>query len=771
MREQTVRRTPIPCRLLRLGSLACLAWLLLVPAVAGAAPGLHYRPVGPASARYAEAPAPRFAPGQPLLPLPGAELIEERVLLDSTGVAVRRTVSGFPDGATVWVGMEEYLQLEYSFRRRQLWREQVRRQFHTATQRQLGTDRSRFQWSVPFPESRTLRRIIGEEGPTLSLNGERTIIISGKSEWTEGEVQTAAGRPSRFPSLSMEQESKFTVEGKVGELINIRINQDTESLGSAFTSGLGDQLANQIKLDYKGDEDAIFQEVQAGNTTLELPATRFVGFRQQNKGLFGVRAKGRLGPLAFTAIASHEKSKSNRRTFKGGASVDTMRIPDYQYLRNTYFFLDEFYRENLPDFRMVEEGVQIRREDFVDPSSLEVYVNDFTTTNDAEDLAKEGVAYADLDNQRRDSGHMEEGTWHRLDPDNDYTLVAEAGYIILRQPVQERHALAAIYRTQGGTERGSRGQPLLLKLIKARDARPEFPTWNLEWKNVYRIGSSYSPGRKFDRNTIDVQILREIPGKEPEPSQDGVPYLQLMGLDRHGRDPGTGPDRLLDADYVGVEEFLGHLILPDQTPFAPRHPAYQRLKETVPAIYTSQQQRDQVEASRYTILVRSSSSEQRINLGGVFGGVRPETVEVRLNGQALQRGTDYNVGFNGDVTFTGPRAAEAGDPGADLEITYESEDVFGLGSQQKTLLGLRTEYEFWGGDGRIGSTLLYNNERTSERRVRVGGEPSRTVLWNLDLKARREAPLLTRLVDGLPLLKTAAPSEVILEAEVAQSRP
>ena len=96
-----------------------------------------------------------------------------------------------------------------------------------------------------------------------------------------------------------------------------------------------------------------------------------------------------------------------------------------------------------------------------------------------------------------------------------------------------------------------------------------------------------------------------------------------------------------------------------------------------------------------------------------------------------------------------------------------------LGSQQKpkTLLGLRGEYEFLGGDATLGGTLIYNNERSSDRRIQVGHEPVRTVVWDMDLKARFEAPLLTRLVDSMPLLKTVAPSDVTIQAEVAQSRP
>ena len=146
-------------------------------------------------------------------------------------------------------------------------------------------------------------------------------------------------------------------------------------------------------------------------------------------------------------------------------------------------------------------------------------------------------------------------------------------------------------------------------------------------------------------------------------------------------------------------------------------------------------------------------------------------MEVQLNGRPLTRDTDYRVDFTGSVTFVGAVAQEVADPGADLEISFESEDVFNIGSQQKTLLGLRTEYEFWGGDGRVGSTMIYNNERSSDRRVRVGNEPKRTVIWNFDLRARREVPVLTRVVDMLPLVKTAVPSEVTLDAEIAQSRP
>ena len=700
------------------------------------------------------------------------KLFENRVEVDSLLVTYKSYSGGFHRGPDVSMHKEHHLDLAYLRESRQLWRQKIRRGFRTAAAEKRQRGARRLEWSVPFTTPKPLRRFIGDEGPTLRMKGQLKVGVSGKSEWTANEVQTAAGRSSKFPALGVDQEQRFTVEGKVGELINVRIDQDTENLGSALGSGFGEQIANQIKLDYKGKEDAIFKEIQAGNTTLSLPQSRFVDFSQQHKGLFGVRAKGVVGPLDFTAIASHEKSKSNRQTFKGGAAQDTLSLKDHQYLRNTYFFLDGFYRDNLPDYRLLAQGQQIRNEDVIDANSLQVYVNDFNTNNDAELLAKEGVARADFSDLREESGWVERGTWHRLDPDNDYTVVLGAGFLVLNRMVQERHALAVTYRTQDGRQFGDgQSDPLQLKLIKARDARPDFPTWDLEWKNVYRIATSYSPGRKFDPATIEVQVLKEIPGEEPQPSQGGRSYLQILGLDERGQDPGSRPDRLIDKDYIGLDELRGHLIFPARTPFNPTEaedPGSRLLKDKIPRIYSSQQQRDKDEASRYTIEVRSSSTQQRINLGL---GVIPETIEVRLNGQRKQRNVDYNVGMGGDITFVGSTAQEVADPGAELEISYESEDLLSFGSQQKTLLGLRTQYEFLGGDGHLGSTMIYNNERSSERRVRVGKEPARTLVWSMDVKAKFGAPFLTRVVDALPLIKTATPSNIELRAEVAQGRP
>ncbi len=782
------RRLSMPAATARqLGLVALCSWLIL-PCLAAADPGLRAQPLPRAVRDLFQEPV-EYAPlrlGSPLLRRrpPRQPMLESTtpfaakdVTVDSAGVHFQPMAAGFPIGPPVTMPESSYIELGQTHLFHKAKTAAVRREYRQMAAGKAGTRRNRLEWRVPIPAPPQVRRLIGDEG-SLRINGSHTASLGGRSQWTAGEVQTLAGRPSKFPTLSMDQESKFSVEGSVGEAINIRINQDTESLSGAFGQNLTNQLSNQIKLDYKGDEDDIFQEVQAGNTTLALPNTRFVGFNQQHKGLFGIRASGHLGKMAFTTIASHEKSESNRQSFRGGAQVDTVEIKDYQYVRNQWFFLDEIYRERLGDFSELNTGLpsDFEPNDRIDTQTLQVFINDFNVNNDAEQLSRPGVASIDPSlPTNAATGFSEVGTWHRLDPDNDYSLQKDLGYIILRVAVQDRHALAVAYRTEGGEPVGSvpaAPDSLRLRLIKARDSRPEFPTWNLEWKNVYRIVRGFSRGRLFDEDKIRVEILKEEPGEEPLNTQGTKTYLQLMGLDTHGQDPGTRADQIIDADYVGLDGAQGVLIFPDLRPFDPQAIKYDVLGTKIPEIYEKQQQRDQIEASRYIIQVINSSGQQRINLTqGRLASIDVESVDVRLNGKQLKRGVDYNVTFTGEVQFLGQTVNAVGDPGADLEITYESQDLLGLGGQQKTLLGMRGEYEFLGGDGVLGGTMIYNNVRSAEKRVRVGSEPARTMVWDVDVRAKFDAPALTRAVDALPLLKTVAPSDVTLRAEIAQSRP
>ena len=144
--------------------------------------------------------------------------------------------------------------------------------------------------------------------------------------------------------------------------------------------------------------------------------------------------------------------------------------------------------------------------------------------------------------------------------------------------------------------------------------------------------------------------------------------------------------------------------------------------------------------------------------------------EVYLNGDLLQRGVGYTIDYlSGQLTIIDPRAKVAG---AELDITYESGTVFQI--DKKTLLGLRAEYGLWGTDqtrSYIGGMMLYLNEQTLDRRVRVGNEPMRNTLYDLNTVLNFKPKFLTPAVNMIPLVRTDVESTFKLEGEFAKVFP
>ena len=71
----------------------------------------------------------------------------------------------------------------------------------------------------------------------------------------------------------------------------------------------------------------------------------------------------------------------------------------------------------------------------------------------------------------------------------------------------------------------------------------------------------------------------------------------------------------------------------------------------------------------------------------------------------------------------------------------------------------------------IGMTLLYGSQSTASPRVRVGQEPTRTILWDANARFRMQPKLLSDLVNSIPLVNTQVPSSIDMDFEIAQSLP
>ena len=107
-------------------------------------------------------------------------------------------------------------------------------------------------------------------------------------------AQTPDYRQNKFPSLRMEQVSRFDITGTIGSKITVKVSQDSQT---------DIPLANRIQIRYKGDEDDILKTIEAGNTTLSLPNTKFVGYSSRIRGLFGLTASQTGIASTFKAAA------------------------------------------------------------------------------------------------------------------------------------------------------------------------------------------------------------------------------------------------------------------------------------------------------------------------------------------------------------------------------------------------------------------------------------------------------------------------------------
>ena len=209
-------------------------------------------------------------------------------------------------GCDVWLyhysEIEAYMQDQLAFSQTALWCGINKSALGAKEPEQASNP---FEIEIPVSMPEWAKRFAGEEGPKLSITGWRKITFEGKSDWVVGDNSPAAQQTSRFPALKMKQDSKFTVRGKVGRLIDISITDDSEM------EDLGQQLKDQVKIHYKGEgdelEDEIIQEVEAGNTQMSLLGAELSGYSETHKGLFGIKMRAKVGDLEITSVASQEK--------------------------------------------------------------------------------------------------------------------------------------------------------------------------------------------------------------------------------------------------------------------------------------------------------------------------------------------------------------------------------------------------------------------------------------------------------------------------------
>ncbi|HEY2955013.1 MAG TPA: cell surface protein SprA [Candidatus Eisenbacteria bacterium] len=665
-------------------------------------------------------------------------------------------------------------------------------------------------FKLPSPLPRQVQSLLGPGGPALNISGSENIRLSGQSSWTNLQITPLGRKQSLFPSLDMQQDLDIRLEGQLSDRIRVNLLQN---------SGIQVPLANRIAINYKGEEDDLVQALDLGNTNLTLPGTQYVSYSGKNEGLFGVKSSMRVGALDFTVLASKQEGRSERANYSGGASHQHSTLADIDYVRGQYFFL---YDPNLDELQ-------------IENSDLRLYLDDYNYSNDQNSVPgrafmDNGPTCAHYGDPTECDTTSVRGTFTLLHPgaDQDYEILEMYGprfkVIRLQRPVSGEQRLAASFAAHtllAGDPRGAAFQVgsgdslvsepgdvprIYMKLLRApatlvrpnpenvfvRDSLFAL-TRDLELKNFYQL-----PGQRIDPATFTLTIQKGVDDPPVvsivEPGGTTVPYLEVLGLDSYDQSQGSqvpGHDGKLDGTYLSagsqqafVDYDNGILFFPDPRPFAPRlrdplFPFDQAVSKVLlrrdsligppdaanganVAIYDKYNpQRSQEVAYYMDVEFTAARAVGEINLGR--GNLLEGSEVVSINGQALTRDRDYTIDYDlGRVVLR----KQLG-PADQLNVDYSYAPLFQQAG--RTLLG--NAFRLEGRDKSFGGAFMYESKGAQDLRPRLGEEPSRSLIGDLNTAWTFRPDWVTRLVDRLPGVRTTAGSEFNLQAEVGASFP
>ncbi len=653
-------------------------------------------------------------------------------------------------------------------------------------------------FTIPI-KSRTFESIFGEGGASLKVSGYRKISFSGRSSWTD-KPQTSLNRQSKFPTLQMDQVYRFSIEGNIGSKITVKVNQDSNN---------DIPLANRLLLRYKGTEDDIIQTVEAGNTTLNLPSTRFLRYSTRVQGLFGLKATAKLADLSMTVIASQEKGSTESINFTaGGAGAASRVMKDIDYKRRTFFDLGRLPLVRSKGFVTMPETNGVPYYDVFDfwpgvDSIIKVvaYVDDYDPDIATRNSRPEGICYVNPPPGDTTSGdpagntYRAEGFFEEIDEINYYINRHDFYIQFLQSPPGAGHMLGVymeVYRGADGTvdtigHLASETSPLILKLIKPKSYDlPNYHVFEYEWKNVYDLRA-----KNLNVDDLNVKIykgklqtLNAINVGDPY-EQNGVDYLTILGLD-YGDDDGAGdPNGEIDRNSYSILPNEGYLKFDSRHPFDSRLVVDTSgdslvniddlteeelantvsLDENVAEPYYLANSTSVLAATKYYIAVSTGdkgSSVIDLNAVNIIEG----SEVITYGGARLVKGQDYNIDYNmGRLTVLDEKYT---DINSDLSIMFEKAPFFSLA--QKTLLGTRFQYSP-SNDFRLGTTILYKSDKSTNRKPKIGEETSKMLVWDVDFNYKFSAGIFTKMVDALPFFSTSQQSFMQLSGELAESRP
>ena len=676
--------------------------------------------------------------------------------------------------------------------------------------------------TAPFQmPSGALSEIFGRGATSIKVTGRENISFGGESRKVTPFVSGEQGRgQSLFPRLDMQQELQVKLDGTIGDKVHVQVDHNSAGFGVD---------ANRINIYYEGYEDDIVRRIDLGGTNLALPGSGLVSFSGGHSGLFGIKSTLRFGGLDLTMIASKEEAEVETRTVTpGGSSSRPVAIAENRYERDRFYFYEipdvtgtQFYESwgidpallledsetaNLRVFRDNQRGDSIERRRFRGFAVAGLQSDNFTGAQAEFDIltpAERDVAvWPPNFDPNADPTTGGAGAWEEIDRDDlGFVTVKQGGRTLilgfyLRSGAFGRDdalgVLVDLPGRFGALSPASEGGDPQVRLRLVRHPEQEgsvdfnrFPTAPLMMRHVYSLGTS-------SITNLELKIARAQPGGSQSPDvPPNVPvttYLHMFGLDDYDTSNNRVPDNIFDIqndDLIDLD--AGLLFMPGVRPFSP--PDSKIIERLISAGVPAGDAQANFEAlfgaevvdeALYTLPATDSRIPSLVyNVETVTTGTQADitlpldaiegTEVVRLDGTALQRGVDYDVDpIGGRIVLKG-QALDRLLPGSRIEVSYQFRPLFGGG--KSTLLGVSGEYQL-GTRGKLASVLLYESTGFADRRSpKLGEEPTRTLVADVNGTLRFQPNWMTRLTNLLPFADAGAASSINLSAEVAASMP
>ena len=225
-----------------------------------------------------------------------------------------------------------------------------------------------------YVNSSFFESVFGSNEIDLEIQGSIGLDIGAR--YNKRKNPTIPVRNQSNTALDFNQAISLSLNGKIGEKLNIKSNYDSQS---AF------DFQNLIKLDYTPNEDDIIQKIEIGNVSMPISGSLISG--AQN--LFGLKTQLKFGNTTIDAVFSEQRSQSKTLSSKSGGGQSEFNLSPLDYESNKHYFLAHYFRKNfdksLKSYPYIDSKVRITK--------IEVWITN--RSNETENV-RNLVAFQDL---------------------------------------------------------------------------------------------------------------------------------------------------------------------------------------------------------------------------------------------------------------------------------------------------------------------------------------------------------------------------------------